>query len=65
MKSILQANEAFLILDAGGGTVDATTYMVNSEYPLRLSKELVEPAGMMTITFYKSSNNRFRMSQWF
>lgn len=42
----MQANEAFLILDAGGGTVDATTYMVDSEYPLRLSKELVDPDGM-------------------
>lgn len=40
-----QAGEAFLILDAGGGTVDATTYMTDQTHPLRLSKELVEPQG--------------------
>ena len=25
--------------------MDCTTYMVNKQYPLRLSKELVEPKG--------------------
>jgi len=37
-----------LILDAGGGTVDATTYKVDNELPLRLSKELVPPDGKPT-----------------
>jgi hypothetical protein len=35
-----------MILDAGGGTVDATIYKVDQQYPLRLSKELVQPDGM-------------------
>ncbi|PMD47527.1 hypothetical protein L207DRAFT_506529 [Hyaloscypha variabilis F] len=39
--------EAFLLLDAGGGTVDATTYRVDNEFPLRLSKELVPADGCL------------------
>ncbi|KAE9363645.1 hypothetical protein N431DRAFT_422567 [Stipitochalara longipes BDJ] len=39
--------EAFLLLDAGGGTVDATTYRVDNESPLRLSKELVPSDGCL------------------
>lgn len=38
--------EAFVLLDAGGGTVDATTYTVDKSSPLRLSKELVPSDGM-------------------
>ena len=34
-----------MLLDAGGGTVDATTYRVDNEFPLRLSKELVPADG--------------------
>ncbi|CZR66777.1 related to hsp70 protein [Phialocephala subalpina] len=40
----LNAGEAFLLLDAGGGTVDATIYRVTERFPLRLSDEIV-PAG--------------------
>jgi hypothetical protein len=33
------------MLDAGGGTADATTYTVTSELPLRLAAEVVRPIG--------------------
>jgi hypothetical protein len=39
-----QGNEIILVLDAGGGTVDAVTYKVTNSYPLRLFAEVV-PAG--------------------
>lgn len=35
-----------MIVDAGGGTVDLTTYRVKDNYPLRLAREVVEPKGM-------------------
>lgn len=50
--------EAFLILDAGGGTVDATTYMVDKQYPLRLSKELVDPKGCLHGSSYLNADFR-------
>ena len=41
-----QENETILVLDAGGGTVDAVTYKVTNSYPLRLSAEVVTPGSM-------------------
>lgn len=38
-----------MIIDAGGGTVDAITYKVKEQYPLRL-QELVEPDGTFWAT---------------
>jgi len=38
--------ETFVIIDAGGGTVDVTTYTVHKQYPLRLKREAVEPTGI-------------------
>jgi hypothetical protein len=43
----LKAGEAFLLLDAGGGTVDATTFIVANEDPLRLKREGVDSDGMI------------------
>jgi hypothetical protein len=40
-----QENETILVLDAGGGTVDAATYKVTNSYPLRLSDEVVLPGS--------------------
>jgi hypothetical protein len=40
-----QPNDCFILLDAGGGTVDAITYKVRKVRPLRLEREEVEPAG--------------------
>ncbi|KAJ8064182.1 hypothetical protein OCU04_006533 [Sclerotinia nivalis] len=37
--------ETFILLDAGGGTVDATTYTVNNVYPLKLKREEVAARG--------------------
>ena len=45
----------FLLLDAGGGTVDATTFIVANEHPLRLKREGVEPDGMI----YSNRSNGF------
>lgn len=41
-----QLGERFVLLDAGGGTVDAITYEVERVSPLRL-KEIVQPGGML------------------
>lgn len=40
-----------MLIDAGGGTVDAITYTVDKTYPLRLKAEGVEAGG----TFSTSS----------
>ncbi|KAH8816829.1 Hsp70 family protein-like protein [Xylogone sp. PMI_703] len=42
---LVNAAETFMIIDAGGGTVDLTTYSVERKSPLRLTKEVVEASG--------------------
>ncbi|CAG8983994.1 hypothetical protein HYALB_00009003 [Hymenoscyphus albidus] len=44
--------EAFMLLDAGGGTVDAITYTVNQTCPLRLEAEGVEAGGALCGSSY-------------
>ncbi|KAL2211435.1 hypothetical protein CC79DRAFT_1392753 [Sarocladium strictum] len=41
----IKAGDCFVLLDAGGGTVDANTYRVSREEPLRLETEIVAPGG--------------------
>ncbi|CAH0056992.1 unnamed protein product [Clonostachys solani] len=41
----LQCGGVFVLLDAGGGTVDANTYEISNVAPLRLSEEVVPPGG--------------------
>ena len=43
----LLPGEVFVLLDAGGGTVDATTYRVTQTQPLRLREEVVQVGGAM------------------
>jgi hypothetical protein len=45
----LRQGEVFIILDAGGGTVDITTYKVTSNEmgPLRLQAEVIAPDGAL------------------
>lgn len=38
-----------MIIDAGGGTVDLTTYSVEHRFPLRLTREAVESSGTQTL----------------
>lgn len=38
------------MLDAGGGTVDAITYTIDKDFPLRLKTEEVEPGGMSKLS---------------
>ena len=40
------------MLDAGGGTVDAITYTVDKDFPLRLKTEEVVPKGKSGIAYY-------------
>jgi hypothetical protein len=40
------------LLDAGGGTVDAITYTVDKDIPLRLKTEEVVPGGKSGIVYY-------------
>jgi hypothetical protein len=47
-----QPKEAFLILDCGGGTVDATAYMLDKDRPLRLSEEIVPSDGKSQFKCY-------------
>ena len=47
-KGRLQKGEVFVLLDAGGGTVDVTTYQVTSDTgPLRLQGEIVKAEGAL------------------
>ena len=39
----LQINETIVVLDAGGGTVDAVTYKCVHDDPVRLDAEVVAP----------------------
>jgi hypothetical protein len=39
----IQRGETVVIVDAGGGTVDAVTYKCDNDEPLRLSSEVVTP----------------------
>ncbi|OCL14979.1 hypothetical protein AOQ84DRAFT_307992 [Glonium stellatum] len=41
----IKPGDTFVILDAGGGTIDATTYTVDKTEPLRLIREAVNPGG--------------------
>ncbi|KAK4442553.1 hypothetical protein QBC34DRAFT_23733 [Podospora aff. communis PSN243] len=41
----ISPGDTFLLLDAGGGTVDANTYTVSTATPLRLTREVVDPGG--------------------
>ncbi|XXG98242.1 peptide transporter ptr2 [Hypoxylon texense] len=54
----IQAGETFVLLDAGGGTVDANTYTISQTQPLRLSDEVVEPGGGLCGSSYL--NEAFR-----
>ncbi|EXJ61551.1 hypothetical protein A1O7_01979 [Cladophialophora yegresii CBS 114405] len=46
-KTRLKIGDTFMLLGAGGGTVDAITYTVDKDFPLRLKTEEVEPGGKM------------------
>ncbi|KAF2424215.1 hypothetical protein EJ08DRAFT_595282 [Tothia fuscella] len=54
----LMKNEVFMLIDAGGGTIDVITYKVNLESPLRLEKQVAEPEGAMNGSSF--INERFR-----
>ncbi|KAF7926137.1 uncharacterized protein EAE97_010437 [Botrytis byssoidea] len=41
----ISKGESFILLDAGGGTVDVTTYTVGDEEPLKLKREEVAAKG--------------------
>ncbi|KAK8073199.1 hypothetical protein PG994_004098 [Apiospora phragmitis] len=41
----VQPGDTFVLLDAGGGTVDANTYTISNTTPLRLTHKVVEPGG--------------------
>ncbi|KAL2137237.1 hypothetical protein VTI74DRAFT_6448 [Chaetomium olivicolor] len=41
----ISPGDTFVLLDAGGGTVDANTYTVSATTPLRLTREVVPPGG--------------------
>jgi hypothetical protein len=45
-----QPGETIVIVDAGGGTVDAVTYRVANSLPLRLTEEVVRPSSEFSPT---------------
>ncbi|KAK3368018.1 hypothetical protein B0H63DRAFT_529720 [Podospora didyma] len=49
--------DTFVLIDAGGGTVDANTYTVSATSPLRLTHEVVEPDGGLGASYL---NEEFR-----
>ncbi|KAI1425933.1 hypothetical protein F5Y12DRAFT_795159 [Xylaria sp. FL1777] len=54
----IRPNDTFVLLDAGGGTVDANTYTVNLTEPLRLKAEGAPPQGGLYGSSYL--NEQFR-----
>ncbi|KAI3326025.1 hypothetical protein HD806DRAFT_430483 [Xylariaceae sp. AK1471] len=45
MEPSIKRGDTFVLLDAGGGTIDANTYTVSMTTPLRLRREVVQPGG--------------------
>ncbi|GAM33782.1 hypothetical protein TCE0_013f00935 [Talaromyces pinophilus] len=58
----ITAGDCFLLLDAGGGTVDAITYRVASRSPLRLEREEFDPEGALCGSSYL--NEEFEKLLW-
>ncbi|GES65706.1 HSP70 family protein [Aspergillus terreus] len=54
----IMAGESFVLLDAGGGTVDTITYKVASNLPLRLEREAVAPSGALCGSSYLNEDFR-------
>ncbi|QKX56906.1 uncharacterized protein TRUGW13939_04014 [Talaromyces rugulosus] len=48
----IQPGDTFMILDAGGGTVDAITYKLKDTEPLRMEREAVRPKGVLCGSSY-------------
>ncbi|RHZ51804.1 Hsp70 family protein [Aspergillus thermomutatus] len=53
----IKAGDTFMILDAGGGTVDAVIYKLRNTEPLQMEKEAVKPEGALCGSSYL--NERF------
>ncbi|KAG2019349.1 hypothetical protein GB937_005263 [Aspergillus fischeri] len=53
----VKAGDTFMVLDAGGGTVDAVIYKLRNTEPLQLEKEAVKPEGALCGSSYL--NERF------
>ncbi|KAL5355362.1 hypothetical protein BJX96DRAFT_48015 [Aspergillus floccosus] len=54
----IMAGESFVLLDAGGGTVDTITYKVASNWPLKLEREAVAPSGALCGSSYLNEDFR-------
>ncbi|XBQ87853.1 hypothetical protein V6000_003493 [Aspergillus fumigatus] len=48
----VKAGDTFMVLDAGGGTVDAVIYKLRNTEPLQLEKEAVKPEGALCGSSY-------------
>ncbi|KAF5674771.1 Hsp70 chaperone protein [Fusarium circinatum] len=57
----IKAGDCFVLLDAGGGIVNASTYRVSREKPLRLETEIVAPGGML---YYGNGRYLLLMAAW-
>lgn len=49
-----------MVLDCGGGTIDASTYTTVDDQPLRLSEAIVSPAGKSSLLFREVFADRRR-----
>ncbi|KAI3339160.1 hypothetical protein F4824DRAFT_456252 [Ustulina deusta] len=59
----IHAGQTFVLLDAGGGTVDANTYAVSQTQPLRLSEEVVTPGGGLCGSSYLNEGFRIMLHE--
>ncbi|RKL08600.1 hypothetical protein BFJ68_g9394 [Fusarium oxysporum] len=55
----IKTGDCFILLDAGGGIVDANTYRVSREMPLRLETEIVAPGGGLHGSSYLNEDFRY------
>ncbi|KAI1268361.1 hypothetical protein F5Y18DRAFT_375004 [Xylariaceae sp. FL1019] len=54
----IKPGDTFVLLDAGGGTIDANTYTISLTMPLRLQTEVVEPDGGLFGSSYLNEEMR-------
>jgi hypothetical protein len=62
-KGMIRAGETFVMLDAGGGTVDATTYKLTRTNPVRLQQQAIVHGGDTCGSSFLNDAYRVRITE--